>query len=131
MARAIRSWDFYGIHFGSPPYKHCASDTAWGNLMRRQWVSLHSSAGAGAGGIGFPPVDGPPVPVPVNVAAGASNNSRSAVTADRGRAQGSGDAYFVGLQHSTGVEVAIDYGKERCSAIGSRLGLDKRFWLVN
>lgn len=111
LVSAIRSWDFYGIHFGSPPYSACKDDADWGDLMRKQWVTLHSSVGAG--GIGFPPVNGPLLPP-------------SATTTSSNE-----PPYFVGLQHATGVEVATDYKKQRCSAIASRLGLDKRFWLVN
>ena len=38
LIAAIRSWDFYAIHYGSaPPYVPCPTDAAWGDRMRRQW----------------------------------------------------------------------------------------------
>ena len=37
---AIQSWDYYAVHFGSPPYTPCDADRDWGTHMRRQWVEL-------------------------------------------------------------------------------------------
>ena len=42
---AIQSWDYYSVHFGSPPYAPCDSDRDWGTRMRRQWVELTRDGG--------------------------------------------------------------------------------------
>lgn len=46
LIAAIRSWDFYAVHYGTaPPYVPCAADVAWGDRMRRQWFKQLAATG--------------------------------------------------------------------------------------
>jgi hypothetical protein len=128
LVAAIRSWDFYGIHFGSPVYQHGPEDISWGDLMRKEWIVLHQ----GGEGVGFPPVNG------TRKKSGAMGRGAPITTvegggaaANGGGAHSAGGSYFVGLQNGTGVQVAENYSQTRCAALSTRIGLDKRFWLVN
>jgi hypothetical protein len=122
--------------------------------MRKQWTTLHAGAN-----IGFRPILDPAGSGPLmleeqtdstystNTRTGSartnvteserSTNTRTGsartngTESERSNHRQSDRPYYVGLQQSSGVDVAVNYGKERCAALDARLGLDKRFWLVN
>ena len=89
LIAAIRSWDFYAIHFGVQPYTPCAADVEWGDMMRRQWVNLTRDGRLAVSD--FEPVD----------------------------AAGSGGHFRVGLQRSVGTQMVTDYARARCATLSS------------